>query len=127
MSAISTQRVQVSGEKSGVKVTRILDPDFICKGKLQAAATRAKHSDAADLLYLEGRHNAALRARNKDLNRRHAGTALKRHPHLERSFARLGLDMEACKGAAKDIDISAVVRPEPNSVQNALLFNLRAA
>lgn len=127
MNTVSTQRVQVSGEKLGVKVTNILDPVFIYKRKLQAAATRAKHSDSADLLYLEAKHNAALRARNRDLNRRHVGMALKRYPHLERSFERLGLDLGACKGVVKDVDVNAVAGPpEPNSVQNALLFNLRA-
>lgn len=126
MSVIQTKQVQVRGEKSGVQSTKILDPVFVYKGKLQAAATRAKHSDAVDLLFLEGENTVALRASDNQFSRHHVGAALKRYPHLEHSFVRLGLDLRACKEAAKDIDLGALpaISP-PNAVQNGLLFNLR--
>ena len=128
MTAVTTRQVQVAGEKSGSRATKILDPVFICKGKLQAAATRAKHSDAADLLFLEGKHNAELQARKEVFNRRHVGMAMKRYTHLTHSFETLGLDLKACKGTAESVDLSQLLaRPEPDSVQNASLFNMRAA
>jgi hypothetical protein len=126
MSVIRTTQVQVRGERSGLQVTKILDLVFIYKGKLQAAATRAKHSDAADLLYLEGEHKAELRAHNNQINRQHVGMALKRYPHLEHSFERLGLDLKACKAVAREMDLDTLpATSPPNAVQNGLLFNLR--
>ena len=128
MTAVTTRQVQVAGEKSGTRASKILDLVFIYKGKLQAAATPAKHSYAADLLFLEGKHNAELQARKEDFNRRHAGMAMKRYSHWTHSFETLGLDLQACKGTVESVDLSQLLaRPEPNSVQNALLFNMRAA
>lgn len=118
MSVIQTTQVEVRGEKSGIQTTKILDPVFVYKGKLQAAATRAKHSDAADLLYLEGEHQAALRAHHRQFSRHRIGMALKRYPHLEHSFERLRLDLKACKAAARDIDANTLpANSPPNAVQ----------
>ncbi|KAI6850013.1 hypothetical protein KC343_g2432 [Hortaea werneckii] len=125
MSNLRTQRVQIKGEKAGQDFTKILDPVFLFKGKLQAAATRGKHSDAADLIFLEKCHSDMLRARNNELNRRQIGKALMRFPHLEYCFQRLGVDLAACKAVTKESEISSPT-PDLNSVQNALLFNLRA-
>lgn len=126
MSVVRTMQVQVRGEKSGIRPTKILDVVFLYKGKLQAAATRAKHSDAADLLYLEGEHQATLKTHKSQFSRHHVGMALKRYPHLEHSFGRLGLDLKACKETAKDVDLQALpATPAPNAVQNGLLFNVR--
>ncbi|KAI7127162.1 hypothetical protein KC324_g17448, partial [Hortaea werneckii] len=128
MSNLRTQRVQIKGEKAGQDFTKILDPVFLFKGKLQAAATRGKHSDAADLMFLEKQHNDMLKARNNELNRKQIGMTLKRFPHLEYCFQRLGVDLAACKAATEETEIPSgtSLAPDLNSVQNALLFNLRA-
>ena len=88
-----------------------------------------KFSDSADLVYLEGRFNRELKARNNEFSRHLLGMALKRYPHLEYAFTRLEVDMKACKSVAKDIDLEVVdnAPPEPNQVQNNLMFNLRAS
>ena len=124
-----TVQVQVAGDRAGRDTTVILDPVFFCQGKLQAAATRVKFTDASDLIFLESKHSSGIRAHNNELNRYQVGMALKRYPHLEHSFARLGLSLDTCEAVARDIDIDALASrpPEPNSVQNALLFNPRVA
>ncbi|KAF1818434.1 uncharacterized protein K489DRAFT_413725 [Dissoconium aciculare CBS 342.82] len=129
MEQLETMRVEVRGEKAGLGQTAILDPVLCFKGKLQAAATRAKFSDAVGLLFLEGQHGQMLRDRNKEFNRYHVGMAMKRYPHLELAFVRLGVNMEACKAVAKDVDVHVIETrpPEPHSVQNALLYNMRVA
>jgi hypothetical protein len=50
---------------------------------------------------------------------------LKRNSHLAHSFGRLGVDMDACRAAAEDIDIgAATTRPPPLfAVQSGLLYN----
>ncbi|KXS93549.1 hypothetical protein AC578_4972 [Pseudocercospora eumusae] len=127
LSMMRTMRVEVTGQQTGKKTTVILHPVFLYKGKLQAAATRAKHSDSVDLLFLEGKHLAELAARNHELNKRHVGMALKRYPHLLHSFQRLGINIADCTALAQDIDIEEIAaqRPAANAVQNGLLWNTR--
>ncbi|KAG8631689.1 hypothetical protein KVT40_000829 [Elsinoe batatas] len=126
MSSIDIEKVDVQGDKSGIQATKLLNPVFVYKGKLQAAATRAKYSDAVDLLFLEGRYGEILRAQNRHFNRLYVGIALRRYSHLEASFRRLDLDVEASRQVAKDVEIEALPRTSPpNAVQNGLMFNVR--
>lgn len=126
LSATDAVQIQVKGEKLSTSKTWILHPIFLYKGKLQAAATRDKLSDAADLMYLESNHAVSLAKHNNQISRLHVGMALKRYPHLEYSFSRLGIDLDACKALARDFNPNAPPNiPAMNSVQNALLYNLR--
>ena len=106
--------------------TKILDPCTIFKGKLQATALRQplKHTDAADLVYLEGRFNAYVKDRNAELSPTLVGMALKRHPHLQPAFQRLGVDLKSCEAAAQRYDPKHPPAQPKNSVQQALLYGL---
>ena len=106
--------------------TKILDPCTIFKGKLQATALRQplKHTDAADLVYLEGRFNAYIKPRNAELSPTLVGMALKRHSHLRSAFQRLGVDLKACEAAAQRYDPERHPPQPKNSVQQALLYGL---
>ena len=125
MAHVQSQRVQVAGERAGSSTTKILDVVLLFKGKLQAAATRSKHSDAADLLWLEGRYNASLKARKAEFNRSYAGMAMLRYPHLEHAFARLGLDVDACKTLVRGLDLDArQPPPQIGQVQSGLMYGV---
>ncbi|CAK4031392.1 Hypothetical predicted protein [Lecanosticta acicola] len=104
--------------------TTILDPCAVFKGKLAAAAGRAKFTDAADLLLLAGRFEEPLKERCRELNQTLAGLAMKRYPHLELAFARLGIDIERCKRLVEDSDLQQLPAI-PRAVQAGLLFGLQ--
>jgi len=128
MKNMRRERVQIPSGSVGVNTTKILDVSFIFKGKLQAAATRSKHSDAADLLWLEARYNTALKAHTKEYDRRFIGMAMRRYSQLEQAFVRLGVDVEACKTVTRDFDPDGKMPPpQLNQVQNGLMYGLRAA
>ncbi|KAH9828467.1 hypothetical protein Tdes44962_MAKER02385 [Teratosphaeria destructans] len=126
MTMMTTVAVLVTGEKLPMNQTNILHPVFLYKGKLQAAATRAKYSDAADLMFLENKHADALRDFKDQIKKQHVGMVVRRYPHLRHSFARIGVDLEACEALVSDFDPeSTPTAPAVNSVQNALLYNVR--
>ena len=125
MSRMTSQSISVSGQILGTATTKLLDVPLIFKGKLVAAASRAKYSDAADLLYLEGRYGSRIKPRQKEYNLRCIGLALKRYPHLEHAFRRLGFNVQKAKEEAEDLELSdGLAGPALNQVQNGLLYGL---
>lgn len=121
---MTPQTVTVQGESLGSQVTQLLDVGFVYKGKLRAAAMRGKHSDAADLIFLESRYTDYLKGRATEFSRYYVGLALKRFPHLEHSFVRVNIDVKAAKVRVQDVELDALPTPQPNDVQNGLLFGL---
>ena len=128
MKNMRRERVQIPSGTVGLNTAKTLDVSFIFKGKLQAAASRSKHSDATDLLWLEERYNSALKAHTNEYDRRIVGMAMRRYNDLEQAFGRLGVDLEACKAVTRDFDPNdKMPQPELDQVQSGLMYGLRAA
>jgi hypothetical protein len=68
----------VNGQKLGTGQASFLDPFYLFKGKLRAAATRSKFHDSSDLRWLEGRYGHYIHERKGELNLQYIGLALKR-------------------------------------------------
>ncbi|KAH0545338.1 hypothetical protein FGG08_000637 [Glutinoglossum americanum] len=112
---------QVRGEKLGEKPASLLDVVYLFKGKLRAAATREKHSDAADLVYLESTFLDKLRNSASQFSLYYSGLALKRYPHLLYAFQRIGIDTEAAEKEVESISLNDLPPPQSGDVQKGLL------
>lgn len=111
----------VNGQKLGPGQARVLDPFYLFKGKLRAAATRSKFHDSADLRWLADRYASIIQARKEELNLEYIGLAVKRYLELELLFERLGIDLVKARDAARDLDPSRLPAPAPGDVQRGLL------
>lgn len=129
MTGMTTIRIPVEGRLRGQEATFILDPVLVFKGKLFAAATRNKFSDAADLLWLADVHTDLLKSRSRELSRNLVGRVAERHAHLRRTFEKLvGQQvLEAAIQSSRNADSSPSTVIQQNQVQNGLLFGLPAA
>ncbi|OJD20447.1 hypothetical protein ACJ73_08221 [Blastomyces percursus] len=96
MANVVPSETQVTGETQGTGATMLLDPVYLFKGKLRAAATRQ-----LSLLYV--------------------GLALKRYPELQYCFTRIGIDIQAANARAAAHDINDLPPPQPGDVQKGLL------
>src|SRR5437762_766490 len=85
---------------------------------LQAA--RNKFTDAADLLFLEGRYRDMLRSDVNILNLRDVGMALRRYSHLNAAFQRIGVDIQAALQAA-NASIKLSENRAPFDIQQGVL------
>lgn len=121
MKGIQADVRTVNGQRLGSGLASFLDPFYLFKGKLRAAATRSKFHDSADLRWLEGRYASAIQARQGELNPEYIGLAIKRYPELERLFGRFGVDLARAKDAASDLDPFRLPAPAPGDVQRGLL------
>lgn len=111
----------VAGEVLGNQYAAILDPVCIFKGKLHAAATRAKFHDSADLRWLEQKFGATLQQRRSEFNLETVGLAIKRYTELESLFVRIGVDIAVAKARAATLVLSTLPPPQKGDVQNGLL------
>lgn len=121
MRGIQATARTVNGQKLGSGISCFLDPFYLFKGKLRAAATRSKFHDSADLRWLEGQHRTAIQARKTELSLQYIGLAMKRYPELEMLFKRLNLDLAGAQNAAHNLDLSKLPAPAPGDVQHGLL------
>ncbi|KAK4041146.1 ser thr protein phosphatase superfamily [Parachaetomium inaequale] len=119
MAGVPCNTVAIQGLTLGQGTSRFLDPFYIFKGKLRAAATPSKFTDSADLRMLVSRHEAIIRPRVGELSIEYLGHAVKRYIELGILFERLGIDVEAAKEAVKDVD--QLPPPAPGDVQQGLL------
>jgi hypothetical protein len=111
----------INGQVTGKGTSSFLDPFHIFKGKLRAAALRAKFHDAADLRWLETRCSQDIRARRQELNLKYVGLAMKRYPELALLFTRIGIDVNKAKNAAINLDPNKLPLPAHGDVQEGLL------
>jgi len=111
----------VSGDVYGTGSTSLLDPVYIFKGKLRAAATRAKFHDSADLRWLEAQYSDQLRANVGQFNLQYIGLALKRYPELELMFARIGVNVTAAKQTVAQLNFNQLPAPAPGDVHRGIL------
>jgi hypothetical protein len=121
MSDIQATVRTVNGQILGSGFASFLDPFYLFKGKLRAAATRSKSHDSFDLRWLADRFDESIRARKAELNLQYIGLAIKRYPELELLFGRLGIDLVKADDASRDLDPSRLPVPAPGDVQRGLL------
>jgi hypothetical protein len=94
----------VYGERRGCVYAHFLDPFFLFKEMLRAAAYRNKGHDELDLKYLVNRYADAIRAGASTLNYETIGLALRRHFDLEGHFRSMGIDIERAAASARGIN-----------------------
>ncbi|KAI2463150.1 hypothetical protein F4781DRAFT_426593 [Annulohypoxylon bovei var. microspora] len=82
MEHISFTIISIKGGSFGNGVASFLDPIYLFKGKLHAAAARFKYYDGADLRSLASRYEEELQEYADKLNLKDVGIAVKRHPEL---------------------------------------------
>ncbi|GIK03805.1 hypothetical protein Aspvir_007879 [Aspergillus viridinutans] len=111
----------VNGQRFGTGPVSFLDPFYLFKGKLRAAATRSKFHDSADLRWLADRYGNAVQARKDELSLQYIGLAVKRYPELELLFRRFGVNLVKAKDTVQDLDPSRLPPPAPGDVQLGLL------
>ena len=121
MSKVQASTIAIGGQSLGDGSTIILDPFFLFKGKLRAAATRAKFHDSADLRWIESRFGQMIQAKHDELKLEYVGLAIKRYAELELLFSRIGIKVDAAKVAAQNLDPNNLPFPAPGDVQEGLL------
>ncbi|RYP78939.1 hypothetical protein DL769_003104 [Monosporascus sp. CRB-8-3] len=121
MANVPCRSIPIRGLSLGQGTSSFLDPFYLFKGKLRAAATRAKFHDSADLRMLASRYASVIRSRANELNPESVGLAIKRYPELERLFEQLRVDVERAKRAAKHLDLNRLPPPTHGDVQRGLL------
>ena len=112
---------QIIGETQGLGSTALLDPVYIFKGKLRAAATRDKFHDSADLRWLESRDLTRLQQNKGHFNLLYVGLALNRYPELYSCFSQIGLDIQTATAMAASHNIRYPPPPQQGDVQKGLL------
>jgi len=121
-SDVGVRKVKVTGDiLKGDHPIALLDPFYIFKGKLRAAATRQKYHDAADLRWLEGKYGNILRQHRDEINIGYIGLALKRSPELESCFKRIGVDVEGTRKRVAGVDLSKLPAPAKGDVLKGIL------
>ncbi|KAI1135555.1 hypothetical protein F5Y05DRAFT_416228 [Hypoxylon sp. FL0543] len=113
--------ISIKGHSLGHGVSSFLRPFYIFKGKLHAAAHRAKFLDSADLRALANQHEDDIKPFVDQLNLETIGLAIRRHVELELLFRRLGVDLSEAKQAAKYTSLSDEEAVPAGAVQSGLL------
>lgn len=114
-------RVSVGGELLGEQPALLLDEVYIFKGKLRAAATRGKHTDSADLTWLESHVGERTKPQASKMNLVYVGLTLRRYPYLELLFRRLGINVDEAKRTTQEMSIDAPVPQRAGDVQSGLM------
>lgn len=90
-----SQNCILRGRHMGVSYVPILDPAYLLRGKLHAAATRGKQGDAQDILYLVDEYGESLRERLDSVDKTVVRQACLRHPELRRALEKVGVRARA--------------------------------
>ncbi|KAF8539531.1 hypothetical protein BDD12DRAFT_91696 [Trichophaea hybrida] len=85
------QNCILKGKHMGVSYVPILDPEYLFRGKLHAAATRGKQGDALDILYLVESYGNELREAAGGMDKTVVKHAVQRHPELRRALEMVGV------------------------------------
>ena len=104
MKDIQATAYTITGQGLCSVAATFLDPFYIFKGKLRAAATRSKFHDSFDLRWIADRFLQIIQVRKGELNLEYIGLAIKRYPELELLFIRLDINITRAKDAASNLD-----------------------
>lgn len=121
MKNVVMHELNVSGQLNASGSISLLDPIYIFKGKLRAAATRGKFHDSADIRWLASRSTDHLKSKRTEFNLGLVGLAIKRYPELEATFLQLGLDVTKAKDRVAGIDLRQLPPPKVGDIQSGLL------
>ncbi|OAP54568.1 hypothetical protein AYL99_11016 [Fonsecaea erecta] len=121
MPDLATRTLSVSGQLGASGVVSLLDPVYIFKGKLRAAATRGKFHDSADIRWLVSRFADELKAKRSEFNLDHVGLAIKRYPELELTFRTLDMDLVKVKERVASVELAQLPPPTRGDVQSGIL------
>jgi hypothetical protein len=121
MRNLQTRPLQVQGQVNGNRPVSLLDPVYVFKGKLRAAALRGKFHDSADLRWLESHYGNQLRQNKSQFDLQYVGLALRRYPELHNLFDRLGLNIPVAEAGTAQIDLAHLPAPKPGDVHRGLL------
>lgn len=121
MDGIIPEKKEVKGQHFGLRTIYQLPPFLIFKGKIFAAARRAKFHDSADLRWLENNTSDQIQAQAHQLPLEEVGLAIKRYSILERVFLRLGVNVEAAKARTATMDLKELPSYQKGDVQTSLL------
>ncbi|CAJ2507505.1 Uu.00g086910.m01.CDS01 [Anthostomella pinea] len=121
MGNIPCKLVEINGQSQGPGTSAFLDPFYLFKGKLRAAATRAKFHDSADLRMLAGKFESLIQPRAHELDLEYVCLAIKRYVELERLFEKIGIDVKKAKVAVSNLDPHKLPPPAAVDVQRGLL------
>ncbi|KAF2258498.1 hypothetical protein CC78DRAFT_114146 [Lojkania enalia] len=119
MQNIRCNACPVYGSRRGHDTIKFLDPFYLFKGMLRAAAYRNKPHDEQDLRYLESRYFGWIAAGKDTLSLEVVGLALRRYPDLETLFIRIGIDVAKAKLAVRGVNPDRA--PVLGAVQRGLL------
>ncbi|KAK2858529.1 hypothetical protein FQN49_004643 [Arthroderma sp. PD_2] len=114
MRVVDTQTVLVDG-----KPVQLLDVVLIFKGKLHAAADRAKSSDTLDLKHLLNKYAERLRPHATKISLRDVGKAVRRYPELTEPLSSIGINVFQAQGIQSDE--ATWLSPPPYNVQKGIM------
>ncbi|KAI0880927.1 uncharacterized protein GGS22DRAFT_192764 [Annulohypoxylon maeteangense] len=122
MDDVSFTTIPIKGLYHGPGIASFLDPIYLFKGKLHAAATRRKAHDAADMRALVSRYEEDIADYVDDLNIKYIGLAIKRHAELAFLFRGLDVDIDEAEQAIKNVNLNDIQQPiAVGSVQSGIL------
>lgn len=122
MEGVSITAIPIKGSYHGPGFASFLDPPYLFKGKLHAAATRSRPYDAADLRALVTRYKEDIASHTDKMNIKDIGLAIKRHPELVFLFRQLDIDVHKAERAARFLSPNDIKQPiAAGAVQSGLL------
>ncbi|KAI0890789.1 hypothetical protein F4806DRAFT_489882 [Annulohypoxylon nitens] len=122
MKGVSITAIPIKGSYHGPGFASFLDPPYLFKGKLHAAATRSRPYDAADLRALVTRYKEDIASHTDKMNIKDIGLAIKRHPELVFLFRQLDIDVHKAERAARFLNPNDIKQPiAAGAVQSGLL------
>ncbi|KAI1458569.1 hypothetical protein F4805DRAFT_456596 [Annulohypoxylon moriforme] len=122
MENISCTAIPIKGFYHGSGTANFLDPVFVFKGKLHAAATRRRAYDAADMRALVTRFEEDIAYGVDEMNLNDIGIAIKRHPDLAFLFRSLDVDIDKAEQMVKSVNVNDIKQPiDVGAVQSGLL------
>ena len=126
MDDISTIAMELATTRNNIGECYFLDPFIVFKGKLNAAVSRSKFHDSADLRWLADRYKTSIAPNVGQLNLVRFGLAMQRYPELRSTFRELGIDTDAARQAAAGYDVTRSSPPSRGDVQMGLLTQSRS-
>lgn len=116
------KNVVLKGDLMGTSYVPILSEEYLLRGKINAAAARAKAGDAMDIVWLVQNYgDRDLRAVVRGVDKRVLGLAVKRHPELRKVLERIGVQTRGALWTVRKHKVEGTYQtPENWGVQSGL-------